>query len=59
MNSITVGGSSGITVTYIKTRRVIRVNGWYDSIVGIEGFELPIDEFLEKLGIKPKKQEGK
>lgn len=43
---------SGITIEYIKRRKVIRVSGWFDSFVGIPGGEMPLDEFLQVLGIK-------
>ena len=46
------GRSSGIDVTYIKRRNVIRISGWYDTCVGIEGQEFDLQEFLDKLGVR-------
>ncbi len=44
-------GSSGISIQYIKSRKVIYIHGWYDHICGMEGKEFPFQEFCEKLGI--------
>jgi hypothetical protein len=49
--SIKAGDRSGVMVAYVKSRRLVRVGGWYDSFVGIEGFEKPLAEFLTELGI--------
>jgi hypothetical protein len=38
----------------VKSRKVICVNGWYDTIVGIEGGEMSLDAFCEQLGIQRK-----
>lgn len=50
-SNIKAGGRSGVEVTYIKSRKLIRVGGWYDTMVGIEGFEKPLGEFLDELGV--------
>lgn len=43
--------TSGIDITFIaKTRRLI-IGGWYDHFVGIESRDIPLGEFLERLGI--------
>ena len=53
--SIKLGNrSSGIEVAYVKSKRVIRLGGWYDSFVAIEGGEMPLGEFLRQLGITTK-----
>jgi len=43
--------SSGIGVEFVKSRRVIRVHGWYDELVGIEAHEITLVDFCRKLGI--------
>ena len=46
--------SSGIEVTYVKSRRVVNVTGWYDSMVGLvpdEGQNVPLGDFLRGLGV--------
>ena len=43
--------SSGIDITYIKSRDVLLISGWYDSCVGITSVEIPLAEFFELLGI--------
>jgi len=49
--------SSGIQIQYIKTRDMLRISGWYDSIVGIEETEISFKDFCERLGI-PLRREG-
>lgn len=44
-------GRSGVDVTYIRSRRELRMGGWYDSFVGIEPFTLSLGDFLRRLGI--------
>ena len=44
--------SAGITIIYIKSRKTLYISGWYDDCAGIEGGEIPLTDFLEKLGIK-------
>jgi len=51
---IEVGDRSGIKVEYVKSRNRIRIYGWYDTYVGIEGLEMDFDEFCIKLGIEVK-----
>ena len=46
--------SSGVIIEYVKSRKTIYVNGWYDTIVGIEGVEMSLDAFCEQLGIQRK-----
>lgn len=45
------GDRAGITVNYIKSRRVLDISGWYDSMVGIEGQRLTLREFFDRTGI--------
>jgi len=45
------GPRVGIDIRYVKSRRVLQIGGWYDSIVGIEGGEVALGEFLRGLGI--------
>jgi len=49
--------TSGISVVYIKSRNVLQVGGWYDHIAGIQSTEIPLPEFLDKLGV-PKNKRG-
>jgi hypothetical protein len=49
---------SGIQITYIKSRDVLQISGWYDSYVGIEGIEMTVTDFIAKLGIKPRILKG-
>ena len=44
--------SSGICIEYIKSRNVLWIWGWYDGMVGIQGTEIPLDEFCQRLGIR-------
>lgn len=39
--------SSGIDITINKSKRTFYVSGWYDSMVGIQGEEISIDEFIK------------
>jgi len=43
--------NSGITVRYFPTNKLIDISGFYDSIVGIQGTEIPLKDFLQQLGI--------
>jgi len=50
------GGESGVTVTYVKSKRVVYLTGWYDGFVGVWTGDagekgLPLAEFLDRLGI--------
>jgi hypothetical protein len=45
-------GSSGIDITYIKSRDTLWISGWFDSCVGLGGVEITVDKFCELLGIK-------
>jgi len=42
---------SGISITYTKSRKTLYISGWYDHCVGIEGEEIPLGEFMARLGI--------
>lgn len=42
---------SGVQVVYTKSRRALSVRGWYDGFVGIEGGEVSLATFLNRLGI--------
>lgn len=46
--------SSGIQIEYIKSRDTLRISGFYDLIVGIEGTEITVKDFCEKLEINLK-----
>lgn len=46
--------SSGISITYVKSRKTLWVSGWYDSFVGIQGRSLSLAEFFNELGISEK-----
>lgn len=41
----------GIKVQYIRRRKTLRINGWYDSIVAIETTEITLKDFFESLNI--------
>jgi hypothetical protein len=43
--------STGIRVTYTKSRRAVYISGWYDSFVGIDGKEFTLKEFFSALGV--------
>ena len=43
--------SAGIDMAYIKSRKVLCISGWFDHMVGVEGGEIPLSEFLTGLGI--------
>ena len=52
---IDIGGrNSGISVSYLKSRRILYISGYYDSMIGIEGAEMSLGEFLKALGISLK-----
>lgn len=40
------GNTHGVTVTYIKSRKVVSISGWYDHTLHFEPQELPLDLFL-------------
>ena len=43
--------SSGIDITYFKTKQELCIGGWYDSFVGIESDTVTLIEFFTRLGI--------
>ena len=43
--------SSGIDVSYIKSRRMLHFSGWYDNMVGIPPQTVSLRDFLTELGI--------
>ncbi|MDO8670188.1 MAG: hypothetical protein Q7O66_02015 [Dehalococcoidia bacterium] len=45
---------SGMEITYTKSRRVLYIGGWYDDFVGIQGEEISLADFFERLGITRK-----
>lgn len=49
-------GSEGIDITINKRRRTLRISGWFDSIVGIQGAEIPLDEIVALFGKRQKEQ---
>lgn len=42
--------NSGITIEYIKSKDKLRISGWYDGFVGIEGFTISGNELKQILG---------
>jgi len=52
-------GHSGIDITYIKSRRVLQISGWFDSCCGIGEVEIPVEKFCELLGISSEVSNGK
>ncbi len=47
--------SSGIQIEYIKNRDVLYISGYYDNCVGIQGTEINVKEFCNRLGINLRK----
>jgi len=43
--------SAGIDVTFTRSRMNISIGGWFDHCVGIRGDNMPLGDFLERLGI--------
>lgn len=53
-HQITTGSASaGLRVEYLPRRQLLRLSGWYDHFVALEGAEWPLADFLEQLGITP------
>ena len=50
---ITFGDSAayGTDVTYIRSRRVFLMGGWFDHIVGMESQEISLGDFLRAFRI--------
>ena len=46
--------NSGVDITYVKSRGVLEIGGWYDGFVGIESHTLTLREFFDQLGIDQK-----
>jgi hypothetical protein len=46
--------ASGITMRWTPSAQRLDVFGWYDSFVGIEGYQMSLIQFFERLGITPK-----
>lgn len=44
--------TSGIDITYTKSRNMLSIGGWYDGSVGIENAGISLGEFFRLLGIK-------
>jgi len=42
----------GIQIKYNPTAKTVIVSAWYDSFVGIEPKEIPLEKFILDLGIK-------
>jgi len=50
--SLTIGESNdGISIEYVKSRKVLRFSHYWDKYVGSESTEIPFKEFCSKLGI--------
>ena len=48
---------SGIAISYIKSHDVLYISGFYDGgCGGIQGTEISVKEFCEKLGIDLKRK---
>jgi len=45
---------SGIDVTWTPSSGRLRIGGWYDGMVGIQGDSMPLAEFFKQLGITEK-----
>ena len=45
-------GNSGIDVTYTRSSGKLYLSGWYDDMVGIEGEELSLLDFLKRIGVR-------
>ena len=45
---------TGIGIEYIKSKKILNVWGWYDTMVGIEGDTISLKDFCNKLGITEK-----
>lgn len=43
--------TSGIDITWYKTKGEIHIAGWYDDFVGIQGERMPLGELFDRLGI--------
>lgn len=43
--------SSGVRISYTKCSGNVHVSGWYDHMVGIEGGDIALGNFLEALGV--------
>jgi hypothetical protein len=41
----------GISIRWTRSRGALYVSGWYDGFVGIQGEEVPLREFLQRIGI--------
>ena len=44
----------GVAIQFIKSRKVVFVYGWYDTYIGIEGNDIPLEDFCRRLGIQRK-----
>ena len=44
--------SNGIQITYIKSKKLLRIFGWYGSTGLMDSFEISFKDFCEQLGIK-------
>ena len=44
----------GISVSFTKSTQRLSISGWYDSTVGIEGAQMTLREFFDRVGINEK-----
>ena len=44
--------SNGICITYIKSRKMLRIFGWCGSVGLMDTYEISLKDFLAQLGIK-------
>ena len=44
--------SNGIKITYVKSKNLIRVFGWHGCTGLMDTFEITLEDFCERLGIK-------
>ena len=44
---------NGISITYIKSRKMLRIFGWYGSTGLMDSYEISLKDFLAQLGITP------
>ncbi len=47
--------TSGIQIEYTKSHDVLYISGFYDSCVGIQGTEISVKDFCDRLGIDLRK----
>ena len=46
--------SNGITITYIKSKKLLRIFGWHGSVGLTDSYEISLADFMKQLGISNK-----